>query len=194
MKNLNHYHSLAGMFSYPSEDLVLYIAEWKRIILKYGTDLNIYLDPFIDHIQKNARKKLEEYYVSTFYVQPVCCLDIGYVLFGEDSRRGQFMAHLAREHRMAGNDCCAELPDHLPVLLTLLPKLKDEEFANELVCSLIIPALDEMIECFRNDDNLYKGLLRLIRKVLGKDFPETGYEQFRVNRRVSEQVNAQLKK
>lgn len=166
------------MFRYPSEKLKDHSDEWRKIIRKYDPELIRLLDPFTGHL---AGKKLEyqqEYFVSTFDVQPLCCLDIGYTLFGEDYRRGQFMANLKAEHRKTGNACGTELPDHLPVIMTLLPKLKDESFAEELVFSLVSPALHEIIAGFRSNDNYYKDLLSIVVTIMDKDFPESSFERF----------------
>lgn len=182
MTELNHYISLAEMFRYPSEDLQKYAGEWSKIIRGYDPELMLYLDPFLRHVKNESIECQEEYFVSTFYVQPMCCLDIGYVLFGEDYRRGQFMANLNMEHRLAGNERGTELPDHLPVLLTLIPKLQDKEFAEELVVSLIVPALNELIAGFRTDENLYKGLLRIVLKIMEKDFPDSKFERFQIKK------------
>lgn len=178
MKDLSHYNTLAKLFNYPSVEMKRYTGEWRSIIMKYDPGLSSYLEPFIEMIDNKTLEYREEYFVSTFYVTPLCCLDIGYILFGEDYRRGEFMANLSCEHRLAGNDCGTELPDHLPVLLTLLPKMKDARLAEELAFSLMIPALNEMIYTFRTDGNVYKDLLRLLAAIMVKDFPDSKYEKF----------------
>jgi nitrate reductase molybdenum cofactor assembly chaperone len=183
MKDLGHYSILAEMFGYPSELGDPRTGDWRNIVMKYDPELSRYLEPFINHIDNHTIEYRQEYFVSTFDVQPLCCLDIGYVLFGEDYRRGQFMANLRMEHRNAGNDCGKELPDHLPVILNLLPKLADEKFAEEIVWSLLIPAVEEMIAGFRSDDNHYKGLLRIILAVMNRDFPASEFERFPVRKR-----------
>ncbi len=94
---------------------------------------------------------LEELHTRTFDVQAITTLDVGYVLFGEDYKRGALLANLAREHQAAGNDCGAELGDHLGNVLRLLPKLKDEALRAELVEVLLGPAVHEMIREFAPD-------------------------------------------
>ena len=182
MKDLSHYTALAEMFSYPAEDLKTYIGEWRKIVINCDPSLYICLERFIDHVEHRTSEYRQEYFVSTFYVQPLCCLDIGYVLFGEDYRRGQFMANLKKEHRLSGNDCGTELPDHLPVVLKLVPKLTSG-FAEELVYSLLIPAVNEMIVDFKGEKNFYKDLLRIVLSVMEKDFPDSKFEQFRFEKR-----------
>lgn len=188
MKDLSHFTFLSELFRYPYAEQLLHAVEWRNIVHKYDPGLIRYLDPFIQMLENKTPEYCQEYFVSTFYVQPVCCLDIGYVLFGEDYRRGEFMANLSREHRLAGNDRGTELPDHLPVLLTLLPKMSDQELAEELIFSLMIPALHEMIDGFRKDGNVYRDLLRLLVAVLERDFPESKYERFSFRREKRSEV------
>jgi nitrate reductase delta subunit len=188
MKDLHHYTVLSEMLRYPTEDLKKFAPEWRNIVGWYNPELTEYLDPFISHITDKPLEFQQEYFVSTFDVQPLCCLDIGYALFGEDYRRGQFMANLKAEHRKAGNDCGTELPDHLPVLMTLLPKLAEQSFADELAYSLVIPAIHEMTEGFRTSNNLYRGLLLIIVSIMEKDFQSLEFERFQIDKKAKKQV------
>jgi len=45
-------------------------------------------------------------------------------------------------------DCGAELADHLPNFLRLMPKLRDRELLRDLVDELLVPALRKMIAEF----------------------------------------------
>ncbi len=183
MKILEHYTLLAEMFRYPSAIQKDYINAWHRLILSYDAGLLQKLYPFILHIQGNKLAVQEEYYISTFDVQAVCFLDIGYVLFGEDHHRGIFLSHIKREQEKAGNDCGRELPDHLPNMLTLLPKVTDPELAEELIYSVLIPAVNEMIISFGPGENVYKGLLEILSGIMKMDYPVSGFEQFTSNRK-----------
>ena len=181
MKDLTHYKLLAEMFRYPTGDLKDYSEKWKDIISLYDASLTAKLDPFITHINERTLPFQQEYYISTFDVQAVCFLDIGYVLYGEDYKRGIFLVNIKKEQIKAENDCGSELPDHLPNILTLLPKISDAELAEELIYSLLIPALHEMILKFRDTHNLYKGLLEILVKIMETDFSVSAFEKFIFN-------------
>jgi nitrate reductase assembly molybdenum cofactor insertion protein NarJ len=183
MKDLSHYASLAEMFRYPSEDLKKYASEWKRIVNLYEPALIVKLNPFLSFINDQPEKNLQEYYTGTFDVQPVCYLDIGYILFGEDFKRGIFLLNIKDEQEKVKNNCGTELPDHLTNILTLLPKIKDTEFAEELIYSMLIPALHEMISLFREVYNVYKGLLEILVSIMEADYPDSAFERFRINTR-----------
>lgn len=112
---------------------------------------------------------MEELYTRTFDIQAIAHLDVGYVLFGEDYKRGHFlvkMQALQSEHR---NDCGTELSDHLPNVLTLLVKMKNEE-AAELAGKIVLPAVTKMLEGFSDKGNLYGEVLQAVRETLKQDF------------------------
>lgn len=178
MKDLNHYTVLAEMFRYPTKGMETFSESWRNIIEQYDPELKVKLEPFISLINEKPVAVQQEYYISTFDVQAVCFLDIGYILYGEDYKRGVFLVNIKKEQEMVGNDCGQELADHLPNILTLLPKLRDTKFAEELICSLLIPVLHEMIAKFRSISNLYKGLLEILVAIMEIDYPVSGYEKF----------------
>ena len=178
MKDLTHYKALAEMFRYPSDELKTYSGKWMEIIHRYDPELILKLEPFTAHIHEKPLSFQQEYYIITFDVQASCFLDIGYVLFGEDYKRGIFLVNIKKEQIKAGNNCGSELPDHLPNILCLLPKIQDADLAEELIYSLLIPSLHEMILKFRNADNLYKRLLEILAGIMEKDYPVSGFEKF----------------
>lgn len=178
MKDIKHYSSLAKLFMYPSEQLKDDVDLCKDILADYGASAETKLEPFRRQVKERSLAYQQEYYTETFDVQPLSTLDIGYVLFGDDYRRGVFLVNIQREHILAGNDCGRELPDHLPNILTLLPMISDKDFVEELICSLMIPALAEMIRRFRKTENHYRSLLELLLSVMESDFPSSSYERF----------------
>jgi nitrate reductase assembly molybdenum cofactor insertion protein NarJ len=178
MKDLTHYKLLAEMFRYPTPDLKTYSGKWRDLINIYDPELILKLDPFSAHINEKPLPFQQEYYISTFDVQAMCFLDVGYVLFGEDYKRGVFLINIKKEQIKACNDCGSELPDHLPNILTLLPKIEDPELAEELIYSLLIPAIHEMISKFTNGNNLYKGLLEILVTIMETDYPFSAFDKY----------------
>ena len=183
MRDLTHYKLLAELFRYPSDDLKAYSEKWRDLISLYDAPLSDKLDLFITHINERPLAFQQEYYISTFDVQAMCFLDIGYVLYGEDYKRGVFLVNIKKEQIKAENDCGSELPDHLPNILTLLPKIADADLAEELIYSLLIPALHELILKFRDTSNIYKGLLEILARIMETDFPVSSFERFTFNTR-----------
>lgn len=120
----------------------------------------------------SGEPEMEELYTRTFDIQAVCPLDVGYVLFGEDYKRGHFLVKMRELHEAYGNDCGTELADHLPNILRLLPLMPDPGEAGEFVNRLLLPAVEKMLEGFSDHGNLYAGVLAATRDILQQDYHE----------------------
>lgn len=114
--------------------------------------------------------EMEELYTRTFDIQAIAYLDVGYVLFGEDYKRGHFLVKMQALQQECGNDCGTELPDHLPNILTLLPRMADRREAQDLVGKLVLPAIDKMVEGFGDHGNVYLDVLKSVSAVLKEDY------------------------
>ncbi|MFV0375962.1 MAG: hypothetical protein ACK5JD_01525 [Mangrovibacterium sp.] len=178
MTDLTHYSALSYVFRYPSSERENFSGEWQRIVWERLPELGHKLDLFIVHMQEKTLAEQQEYYIGTFDVQALCFLDIGYVLYGEDYNRGVFLANMKAEQERANNACGTELPDHLPNMLSLLPKISDKSLAEELIVSMMVPALEKMVQAFHPDENVYKGMLEILLGIMQNDFPETEFEKF----------------
>lgn len=125
------------------------------------------MKPYIEYLSNSTLQEVQELFLRSFDVQAITTLDIGFILFGEDYKRGQLLVHLNREHREAGNICYTELSDHLPNVMRLLSKMKNEELRNEIALRLVMPAIEKMIGEFDNKkiekkDEIYKKNLKTI--------------------------------
>ena len=180
MTDFKHYTIIADLFRYPSESLIDDALSSIAVLSEnYPNDAAI-VTAFIENFSSLTLHQRQEYYIKTFDIQAVCFLDVGYVLFGEDYKRGDFLVQMKQEQREAQNDCGVELSDHLPNVLTLLPKTTPE-FAQELIATICIPALDEMIDKF-NMQNAYLELLRMLQNVMKQDTQDTNYKPFIIKR------------
>lgn len=142
-----HYHHLAELLDFPGPEFVPRVRALAGVLRDRYPDAAAEVGFFLDAIPEKTLD-LQELHTRTFDVQSLTTLDVGYVLFGDDYKRGALLAHLNREHGRAANDCGGELADHLPNVLRLMPKLRDQELLNELVEQLLIPALMLMIREF----------------------------------------------
>lgn len=150
-KPIDHYELIAGIFEYPTPDLPEKVsAVQKELDARYPSAGEM-LRPFSRFVSGASVLEMEELFVRSFDVQAVTTLDIGYVLFGDDYKRGELLVNLNREHRAVDNDCFNELSDHLPNILRLLPKLPDPAIIHELVEKVLAPALKKMIGEFETD-------------------------------------------
>ena len=143
--DLKHYDLLADLFDYPESSFFTKVphllVSLKGPYPSAATEVRI----FCDQLLSRDLDHLQEVYTRSFDVQAITTLDVGYVLFGDDYKRGAILSHLSREHKMAHNDCGTELADHLPNLLRLIAKSENAEFIQDLAREILAPALRKMI-------------------------------------------------
>jgi len=191
-----HYSLLASLFDYPDDNFTIRVRQIRKHIATDYPFALAELDKFLELLPAHNLLTMQELFTRSFDVQAIATLDIGYVLFGDDYKRGEMLANLNREHLAANNHCGTELADHLPNLLRLMDRLEDEELLRDLAYAIIAPALLEMIGEFspgriqkKNEANtkqyktlidtptvennvftLYKFALRTLYEVLKQDF------------------------
>lgn len=143
------YNRFAELFVFPQKDN--YVSNVKKVQLYLNTassEVAKKLQPFTDVISAVSKYELEDLYLRTFEVQSITTLDIGYVVFGDDYKRGELLVNLNKEHKTYGIDCGDELADNLSNILKLVPALKDAVLLDDLVNKIVAPALTKMIQGF----------------------------------------------
>jgi nitrate reductase assembly molybdenum cofactor insertion protein NarJ len=108
---------------------------------------------------------LQEAFTQTFDLNPVCALEVGWQLFGEEYERGAFLVHarqLLREHGIAEG---GELPDHLSSMLALLPRLPSGH-ANQMAADALVPAVGKMTAAIEGAPSPFRPLIRAIARLL----------------------------
>ncbi len=145
------YELIAELFEYPDPDSPDTVAKIQAHLDDRYPAAGEILRPFAQFMSEATLLEIEELFVRSFDVQAITTLDIGYVLFGDDYKRGELLVNLNREHKNVQNDCGHELSDHLSNVLRLLPKLKDEAIVVELIEKMVAPALKKMIREFNSD-------------------------------------------
>lgn len=194
--SVRDYAVLADLYAYPTEGYLERIDRVREFLAEHYPAAAEYIDTFRRLLPSEDLEELQELYTRSFDVQAITTLDVGYVLFGEDYKRGELLSNLMREHRLAGNDCGTELGDNLPNLLRLMAKMQDEELVIELVEQILAPALRVMIGEFsperlaKNDDlyhkhhktviehnsearTVYQNTLQALREIIHTDFELT---------------------
>lgn len=166
-KSISHYTILANLFEYPGEDFIEKVEEAQVFLDRQYPEVGELLFPFTSFMSGADLKTQQELFIRSFDVQAVTTLDLGYVMFGDDYKRGELLVNLNREHREVGNDCGVELSDHLPNVLRLLPKMQDAALVEELVKRIIAPALRRMIRGFEPEqielkDKFYRKIHKTI--------------------------------
>ncbi len=179
---MKKYVLIARLFNYPTNNLKDKLTACENeIVDKYPENKGV-LASFKKHLESKNIGELQEYYSKTFDVNPLCCMDIGYVIFGEDYKRGEFLVNMQNEQKNAEQHLETELADYLPNVLKLFYYHKNKEFVDELAYCITIPALNEIINKFRSPDNIYRKLLVMLYKILEKDFGHCNMSQINISK------------
>ncbi|MCP4958687.1 MAG: nitrate reductase [Actinomycetia bacterium] len=80
---------------------------------------------FIDEVAALPLGRWEELHTSTLDLSAPVAPYVGHVVWGENYRRGAFMADLQREMNIAGIELSGELPDHIEPVLRYLAAVTD---------------------------------------------------------------------
>ena len=119
-----------------------------------------------EDFQQSPRKlgitRLQEVYTATFDLQPECTLNLGYHLFGEDQRRGMFLAKLKELFGRAAIDTGSELPDHLCHLLRYVAARPESEESRAIVADCLLPAVSKIALCTRQKSDPYQPVLEAL--------------------------------
>jgi nitrate reductase delta subunit len=121
---------------------------------------------FSGELDRLGPARFEELYSAAFDFEANSSPYVGYHLFGEDPKRGLFMARLKGRYLELGLDSGVELPDHLAAILRLLAATPEEEEAAELVADCLVPAIAKMCAGLDSKDTPYRGLFCAISQVL----------------------------
>jgi nitrate reductase delta subunit len=161
------YEALAELLEYPR--LRLDIESCSELICNEPSNVTNSLAEFRASVAGLSLNELQELYTRTFDLSPVCALDIGYHLFGENYKRGVFLANLRETEAPFDLGQERQLPDYLPVLLRLLTKLDDEGLRSALIVDCMIPALEKMLKTLSEGDNPYRHLIDAVNTKLSSE-------------------------
>ncbi len=156
-KQLLDYNKISNLFVFPQkEDYVDNVKDVQQYLDKILPNIGELLQPFTVVISSVTKYELEDLYLRTFEVQSITTLDIGYVVFGDDYKRGELLVNLNKEHQNYGIDCGNELADNLSNVLKLINVIEDSELLDDLINKIVVPALTKMIEGFGDKQLLAK--------------------------------------
>ncbi len=196
--NNYHYFILSELFKYPKKGYQDKVKECNQMLNEKYPEAAKSFERFLDYIKDKTLFEVEEIFGITFHIQAICFLDIGYVLFGEDYTRGEFLVNMKKEQAKIGHDCEEELADNLPHVLQLMAISNDKDFVDELAVRAVIPALEKMLAEFKSsrmelrkkimrkkqkaiiledieDGNIYQNAIQALLIVLKTDFEGIDY-------------------
>lgn len=150
---------IAILLRYPDADTPKLAAAVADEAMKTGHPCQEYLEAFALVAGTSSQEEMAEIYTRSFDLNPDCVLEIGWHLFGETYRRGQFLAMMRHHLNENGIEEGRDLPDYLPNLLNLVMKLETQD-AIDLVDDCILPAMEKIQSAMK--DGAYAHLLQAL--------------------------------
>lgn len=150
------YAQLAKLFEYPGEE---YRAHAESCLAAMrGGQAEASFEEFCAGIRDLSTDDLQELFTRTFDLNPMCTLEVGWQLYGEDYQRGEFLVKMREQLRAHELRESGELPDHMTHALALLAQMDPDE-AAEFAGEFLLPALDKMRASWRKNRNAFAALL-----------------------------------
>ena len=129
------------------------------------------LQQFRAAIEDLDTPQLQELFIQTFDLSPVCSLEMGWHLFGENYDRGLLLVRMRRELRRHGLVETSELPDHLSHALLLLDRM-EREGAADFAAAIVLPALAKMLPAVKDKQNPFENVLLAAEQAVRAAYPE----------------------
>lgn len=166
--------ALAPLLVYPNDDLAPLAAYCREVLDDPG--LLEVVDAALRFLEERPRFELEELYTRTFDLNPVCTLEVGWHLYGEQYERGRFLVRARQLLSDVGQDEGGELPDFLPSLLCALALLAPDDAVD--LGAYLLPAVGKMCDALeeKDEDNPYRAVLAAVRLALTARVPADAVE------------------
>jgi nitrate reductase delta subunit len=159
------YDDLAGLLAYPGVNFRTRLALCRAELEELFPEAAGLLFRFSQRVAGLTPEELEELYTHTFDLNPVCSLEVGWHLFGENYSRGEFLVTMRQLLRKYALPESTELPDHLTHVLPALARMGQRE-ADHFATAHVLPALGKMLAGLGQKDSPYVDVLEAVRAVL----------------------------
>jgi nitrate reductase molybdenum cofactor assembly chaperone NarJ/NarW len=156
---MNVYRSFAEVLDYPGPELFERTVQCSRELAGRLPEAEQLVRTFQESRAALGIAHLQELYTSTFDMRAECTLNLGYHLFGEDQRRGLFLARLKELYQLAKVDTGSELSDHLCWLLRYLATEPGTSEAEDIVTDCLCPAVSKIVQGLSEASNPYRAIL-----------------------------------
>lgn len=166
------YSALAKLLEYPTQrSETLSLAERLRKTLDRMGVKNT-LSEFIYFVEKSGLGAVQEEYVRTFDLSPICYPYLSHHIFGESYKRGEYMVELKEIYRSLGySPPEGELPDHIAVVLDFLSTLAEENRRDFLV-KYVTLGVSRMANVIGTEDTPYAHVIEACNNLCSTDVKE----------------------
>lgn len=158
------YALFADILDYPARPIAQALKDCSADLAPESQEAHLHLAAFLDGVAGKSIGQLQEIYTNAFDLRPDCTPNLGYHLFGDDGRRGLFLAELKGRMVSSGIALGCELPDHISLLLRYMQQ--NEEECRTLIEDCMLPAVSRMADVLDSSENPYKHVLRALRSLL----------------------------
>lgn len=172
MADANEFELLAGLLRYPTESYASEAVRSCDVLAAGDPKVAKPLAEFIEQTRGLSLEDLQVLYTTTFDLDPVCSLEVGWHLFGENYERGEFLVRMRGELRRLGVKESTELPDHLSHVLEALGRMEPEE-AADFAAACLFPALDKMSAGIKGKSNPFENVLLAASRLLELRYERT---------------------
>jgi len=156
------YEHFATLLSYPAPDIWRSLEGTIKAASRELPEAAELLESFRESAVALGPAALEELYIKTFEMRADSAPYAGHQIFGEDWRRGIFMAGLRARYGALGISEGQELPDHLSVVLRYLEALEPGPEKDEMIGDCIAPAVRKVLQAI-GDQSPYGHVLDALR-------------------------------
>lgn len=159
------YSLFSGILEYPGHPIDDSLEQLSGELAVECREASRHLHEFRAAIEGLSLKKLQETYTDAFDMRPEGTTNLSYHMFGEDARRGVFMAEMKGRMQDLDMSLGVELPDHISLILQYMDRAPDEERAP-LIEDCLMPSLKKMDEVLSGCGNPYRYLIETLEQFL----------------------------
>ncbi len=159
------YDLLGSLLAYPDNLFFRRLSCCQTILREQIPEAGDWIDEFVRSVREKGYAELQEIYTHTFDLNPVCSLEIGWQLYGENYSRGEFLVDMRQSLRRLGVEESTELPDHLTHALAAFGRMSAME-ADRFAAKMLLPALEKMSAGLNGKNCPYQHLFEAIRAVV----------------------------
>jgi nitrate reductase molybdenum cofactor assembly chaperone len=165
MNVTRQYDALARLLAYPNEQYRHDLCDCRHALADDYSEAMRFLDRFTHDVESRTIEDLQELYTRAFDLTPLCSLELGWQLFGENYSRGEFLVAMRQTLGRLGVPESTELPDHITHVLLAFGRMPARE-ANRFASKFLLPALEKMLQGLRGKNCPYEEILEAIRALV----------------------------